>query len=143
VLHFTSDDRARLDWNGEHIPLTTQHAGSPGSTGNGASGIGGAWIEDRAQAAIAAAVEDLGERAYGALLLPDGWCVSVATRRGADAFAGEWLRFSGGQSPAGPYRAPPEPQRLGDARLMRVETDRLVVQLPDGTHCVMRRGLPA
>jgi ubiquinone/menaquinone biosynthesis C-methylase UbiE len=143
VLRFETDDRARIEWNREHIAITTQHAGSPGWTGVGASGIGGAWIEDRAQAAIAAVIEDLGERAYGALLLPGGWCVSVASRRGADSFAGEWLRFSGGQASGGPYRAPGEPHRLGDARFIRTQNDRLVVQLPDGTHCVMRRGVPA
>ena len=133
--------RATLEWNGVRLALEPQHPGSPGSTGTATGGMGGTWVEDSDRPAVGAAVEDLGARLFAALLLPDGWCMSVATRRGADAYAGEWLRFSGGQSLTGAYRAPGAPEHAGEAHLVRTETDRLVVRLPDGTHRVLRRGV--
>jgi ubiquinone/menaquinone biosynthesis C-methylase UbiE len=141
-VRFESPDRLHIDWLDEHLDLVPQHENSPGASGIGASGVGGAWFEEAQRPCVAAVIEDLGTRAYCALLLPDVWCVTVATRRRADSFAGEWLRFSGGQALGAPYRAPGAPTPLGDARIMRVETDRLVVQLPDGTHRAMRRGVP-
>jgi hypothetical protein len=65
--------------------------------------------------------------------------VTVARRRERDDFEGEWLRFEGGQAWRGAYRAPAAPSTLGSARLLRLPTDRLVVQLAGGAHRVLVR----
>src|SRR4029453_15621039 len=122
LVRFESSDRLHIDGFNEHLDLVPQHENSSGWSGIGASGIGGAWVEDTERPSVAAVIEDLGTRAYCALLLPGMWCVTVATRRRADSFAGHWLRFEGGQALGAPYRAPGAPTPLGDARLMRVES---------------------
>jgi len=143
VLRLTAIDAVALEWSDEAIALAPQHPGSPGWSGEDPTGIGGAWIEEAATPSVMLVVEDLGERVFAAALLPDSWCAVVATRRGREEFAGEWLRFEGGQALRGTYRAPRPPLVLGAARLMRVATDRLVVQLAGGGHHVLRRALDA
>jgi hypothetical protein len=139
TLQFTAPDAATLAWSGARIALTPQHPDSPGATGRDVAGIGGVWIEDAAAPSLVVAVEDLGERVFAAALLDDAWCVTVARRRERDDFEGEWLRFEGGQAWRGAYRAPAAPSTLGSARLLRLPTDRLVVQLAGGAHRVLVR----
>src|SRR5205807_5921875 len=138
-LTFAAEHEALVEWADVAMKLSPQHAQSPGWSGTGASGIGGSWIEEAARPLLRLVIEDLGNRIFAAALLDDGWWMTVATRGHADSFAGEWLRFHGGQSLGGPYRAPTAPHTLGQSRMMRVPTDRLVVQVPDGTHRLLRR----
>ena len=138
-LRFVSPAQAVIEWAGTTIELAPQHADSPGWRSDGDPAIGGYWIADADHPGVAAAIEALGSRIFVAALLPDGWCMSVATRRSAETFAGEWLEFRGGQALGAAYRAPQAPLARGDARFMRVETGRLVVQLPGGAHALLRR----
>jgi len=141
ALRLAAADRARVDWAGTRIDLVPQHPGSVGWAGIG-SGIGGLWTEDTDSPRVHAAIEDLDGRVYAALLVPDGWYACVGTLRRGEGYSGDWLRFAGGQSLGGAYRAPGAPQRIGDARIMRLPTDRIVVQMPDGVHRILRRGTP-
>ena len=138
-LAFDGEARAMLDWAGERITLVPQHPGSPGWTAGPGSGLGGWWTEDRDAATVDALVEFLGDHVFAAVLRATDWCVTVAARRDVLRYAGEWLRFSGGQALHGPYRAPGDPERLGVAELMWNEHDRLVLQLPGGRQTVLRR----
>ena len=138
-LRFESASRARIRWASEHIVLEPQHPESPGWRGDPGGERGGRWVEDRGDASAMAVVEALDARVFVALLTSAGWCVTVASERRADVCAGEWLRFSGGQSLERPYRPPGEPVVLGEARLLWTEADRLVVQIPEGYHIAMRR----
>jgi SAM-dependent methyltransferase len=137
-FQFIAKDRAAVEWAGARIDLTPQHPGSASSVGAG-SGIGGFWIEEAREPQVYAAIEDLDDRLFVALLDDEGWLLCIATRRAADAYAGEWLRFAGGQHLGGPYRAPGAPTRTGDARIMRLPMDRIVLQKPGGAHCMLER----
>jgi SAM-dependent methyltransferase len=130
---------AWVEWNGARTRLTLQHADSPGWSGARDASAGGAWVEDRDDPSCAALVEYLGERVFVALLSATEWIVTVGSRRRPDLYAGEWLRFRGGQVPGGPYQAPSAPQVLGEARLWWTDTDRMVLQSPGGEHRVLRR----
>ena len=142
ILRTTSDDRVLVEWGGGSIELQAQHPRSAGWTGEHATGIGGSWTEDSQAPSFALVIEDLDSRIFAAALLPDAWCMTVATRRHADVFAGEWLVFEGGQSLGGPHRAPGAPRKLGAARILRTTSDRLVVQAPGGEERRLRRGSP-
>lgn len=139
TLRFLAPDRASLLWDERERPLTLQHAHSPGWNGASAGALGGCWIEDDDAPALAALVEHLDHRVFVALLSRREWCVASATRRSADCYAGQWLRFRGGQTMAGPYRSPGEPARLGEARLLWTSTGRLLVGLPGGRQRVLRK----
>lgn len=139
TLRFVATDRAQMRWGGTTRALTLQHAGSPGWSGGAASALGGCWIEDHERPSLAAVVEYLDHRVFVALLTHEAWCVTSATRRGPDHYAGQWLRFTGGQTIDGPYRAPREPEALGDARLVWTPTDRLLLELPGGRQRVLRK----
>jgi SAM-dependent methyltransferase len=138
-LRFESATRARITWASEDIEVVPQHADSPGWRRDAGHERGGRWVEDRADPAAWLVVEALDGRVFAALLTADGWSVTVAAERRLDICAGDWLRFSGGQPLGGPYRPPREPVVLGEARLLWTESDRLVVQMPDGRHVAMRR----
>jgi SAM-dependent methyltransferase len=142
TLRFSSPDRATLTWTDERIALVPQHPDSASWNGGAGGERGGRWIEDRAAPGLGLVVEALDGRVFAALLAPDGWCVAVAAERRADVCAGEWMRFSGGQSRGAAYRPPGPPEVLGEARFTWTDADRLVVQLPDGRHAVLRRVTP-
>jgi len=139
ALDFVGEDTALLRWTGMERRLALQHPGSPGWAASSASALGGCWIEDDDRPAIATAIEYLDHHVFAALLTSDGWCIASATRRGPDHYAGEWLRFTGGQTIDGPYRAPGPPERLGDARLWWTASGRLLIETPDAHQHVMRR----
>jgi hypothetical protein len=138
-LVFAAAAEARLLWASDDRRITLQHAGSPGWAATPASALGGCWIEDAQTPAVAAVVEYLDQRLFVALLGSQEWCVTSATRRGPVHYAGEWLRYSGGQALDGPYRPPGAPQRLGDARLWWTRGGRLLIEAPDGHQRVLRR----
>jgi SAM-dependent methyltransferase len=138
-LAFAADGDARLRWASVDRHLALQHTGTPGWAATPASALGGCWIEDAETPAVAAVVEYLDQRLFAALLGKREWCVTSATRRGPDHYAGEWLRYSGGQAVDGPYRPPAAPQRLGDARLWWTPGGRLLIEAPDGRQRVLRR----
>jgi SAM-dependent methyltransferase len=139
ALIFAAEGEARLRWAGIERALTLQHRDSPGWSATAASALGGCWIEDDETPSVAAVVEYLEHHVFVALLDAQAWCVTSASRRGADHYAGEWLRFTGGQTIEGAYRAPAAPQRLGDARFWWTPADRLLVEAPDGHQRVLRR----
>jgi hypothetical protein len=89
------------------------------------------WVDDPAHPEFAVAVECLERALFAALLGRREWCVTVASRRASDRYAGTWLRFSGGRTMSGPPKPPREPERIGDARLAFTD-DTLVIELPDG-----------
>ncbi|HXZ49388.1 MAG TPA: class I SAM-dependent methyltransferase [Usitatibacter sp.] len=103
----------------------------------------GWWIERSPSPASCVVAECLGERAMAALLAPDGWSLVVAARRADGSYHGEWLRFRGGQTATGPYRAPQPPERLGPASLAWSADDALAVLLPGGRRAAYRRLGPA
>ena len=109
-----TQDTSVLDWPNVHAPDART----------------GWWTEDGADSAIV--VEGLGERVAAALLAPDGWSFLSASRRAGHSFVGDWLRFTGGQTITGVYRAPAAPEALGEARLFWVDQRCLVAHLPDG-----------
>jgi SAM-dependent methyltransferase len=139
ALRFTAEAQARLHWAGIEHALTLQHRDSPGWSATAASALGGCWIEDDDAPTVAAVVEYLEHHVFVALLDAHAWCVTSATRRGAEHYAGEGLRFTGGQTIDGAHRSPGPPQRLGDARLWWTPADRLLVELPCGRQRVLRR----
>jgi SAM-dependent methyltransferase len=141
-LSFTSPGEARVQWGSAEILLQPQHAGSPGWTAASTNWLGGWWMEDAEHPSLAAVVEYLDHRVFVALLSANEWCLTIATRRRAAFYAGQWLRFSGGQTLDGPYRPPGDPEPLGDARLSWIETGQLVIEMPGGVHKTLRRARP-
>ena len=124
----------RLRLAASDVRLEPMHAGHPDGPGTGW------WIEDsRTSPDSSILVEELGDRAMAALLTRDGWSLAVGSRREARTFAGEWLRFTGGQTLSGPYRAPASPRTLGEASLTWIDDDCLVASLPDGRRQLYRR----
>ena len=121
---FDGPCKARVVWGGASIDLQPQHEGHAPDARTGW------WTEDGADSAIV--VEGLGERVAAALLAPDGWSFLSASRRAGHSFVGDWLRFTGGQTITGVYRAPAAPEALGEARLFWVDQRCLVAHLPDG-----------
>jgi hypothetical protein len=63
----------------------------------------------------------------------------LAGERKGQGFEGEWLRFTGGQTLSGPYRAPRAPVALGPGRLTWAGADSLVALLPGGRRQLYRR----
>jgi hypothetical protein len=122
----------RLRLPSSSVTLEPQHAGLP------AGGHTGWWIEDRDAPAASIVVEALGDRVMAALLDVNGWALLVGSHC-AHGFEGEWLRFSGGQTLSGPYRAPAAPRELGRASLAWAGDDCLVALLPDGRRQIYRR----
>jgi SAM-dependent methyltransferase len=130
-LRFTGAREARLDWSGIHMALSPQHAENRGFGAANDDTRTGLWVDDPVNPELAVAVECLEHAVFAALLGPREWCVTVASRRAPDRYAGAWLRFTGGRTMTGPPRRPGDPQTIGDARLAFTE-DALVIELPDG-----------
>ncbi|HUL97487.1 MAG TPA: methyltransferase [Usitatibacter sp.] len=122
----------RLALASSSVRLEPQHAGLPAGEGTGW------WIEDDGAPATSIVVEALGNRAMAALLGRDGWALLIGERQG-QGFEGDWLRFTGGQTLSGPYRAPRTPVPLGHGRLTWAGADCLVAVLPDGRRQLYRR----
>ena len=115
------------------VGLEPQNAGLP------AGDRTGWWIEDARAPASSIVLEALGDRVVAALLADDGWTMVVASQRGGNTFEGEWLRYSGGQTLSGPYRAPAPSRAVGRASLAWVDEGCLVALLPDGRRRMYRR----
>ncbi len=125
--------QVRLKLAASSVLLEPQHAGFAGGDGTGW------WIEDCQAPASSIVVEELGDCVMAALLAHDGWSLVVASQHRARSFAGDWLRFTGGQTLSGPYRAP-APRTLGRARLSWIEEEGcLLALLPDGRRQLYRR----
>jgi hypothetical protein len=99
----------------------------------------GWWVEDSRDAATSIVVECMGERAMAAFLDAAGWSLVVGSRSAPGRYDGEWLRFSGGQTDTGPYRAPGNPRTTGTASLEWPDDGVLVALLPGGRRATYRR----
>lgn len=121
-----------LRLEGTETWLEPQHADHP-------SGARTGWWVDDADPPGAIVVEDLGPRMMAALLARDGWSLLVASQRGPRSHEGEWLRFSGGQTLSGPYRAPGPPRVLGPGSLAWTDDQCLVALGPDAQRRIYRR----
>lgn len=120
---------------GASVSLEPQHADL-------ASGRKTGWWAEDAEASLASiVVEDLGNRVMAAMLAHDGWSLLVGSQRGPRSHEGEWLRFTGGQTLAGPYRAP-SPRVLGPGSLAWTDDECLIALGPDARRRVYRRLAP-
>ena len=117
-------DRLTVELGECAVTIEPQHPEAPADSRTGR------WGEVHGDSTIV--VELLGTRMMAALLDPRGWSLVVAESHG-DRFEGEWLRFCGGQTLAGAYRAPAPPRSLGRALLSWIDGECLVVRGPDGT----------
>ena len=116
------------------VRLEPQHAGLP------AGELTGWWIEEGDAGISSIVVEALGHRVMAALLAENGWALVVGSQCGAHTFEGDWLRFTGGQTLSGPYRAPGPPRTLGRASLEWIKEEGcLLALLPDGRRQSYRR----
>lgn len=124
-----------LSVGGASISLEPQHAdlASGGKTGW--------WVEDAEASLASIVVEDLGNRVMAAMLAHGGWSLLVGSQRGPRSYEGEWLRFSGGQALAGPYRAPSS-RVLGPGSLSWTDDESLIALGPDARRRVYRRLAP-
>ncbi|HEY2630299.1 MAG TPA: class I SAM-dependent methyltransferase [Usitatibacter sp.] len=122
-----------LQLAGATLQLEAQHAAHPGGRHTGW------WVDHQQRDASSIIVEHLGERVMAAALASDGWSLVVASRGRGNDFNGEWLRFTGGQTLSGPYRAPASSRALGRASLTWTGDGFLVALLPDGTRRIYRR----
>ncbi len=128
-------DAVAVSAGGASISLEPQHAdlASGGKTGW--------WTEDAEAPLASILVEDLGNRVMVALLARDGWSLLVGSQRGPRGHEGEWLRFTGGQTLAGPYRAPSS-MVLGAGSLSWTDDECLIALGPDARRRVFRRLAP-
>ena len=138
-IRFDGERKTSLDLGAGEIPLQPQYAENPGFSGPGNNRLTGVWIEDADEPAYAAVVESIDDRLVAALLSKDHWILSSAFRSEGRCYRGEWLRFGGGQSLSGPYRAPSSTRKVGDARLAWPDTGSLVIRLPNGRQRVFVR----
>jgi SAM-dependent methyltransferase len=118
---------------GVALPLEPQHADLANDAHTGW------WIEDGERSGASIVVEGLGDRLMAALFARDEWLLVVASQRGTHAYEGDWLRFSGGQTLSGRYRAPDPPSTRGRARLSWADEGCMVALLPDGRRRIFRR----
>jgi hypothetical protein len=123
-----------LTVDGTTLELEPQHGDIPGHDART-----GWWVEDADAPGASIVVECLGERLMAALLAADGWSLMVGTRREAQRYDGDWLRFTGGQAIGAAYRAPNAPRTLGPGRLAWADEECLVAMLPDGRRRLYRR----
>lgn len=131
TLHLDSPTSIRMQWGERQISLQRQHH----SPVNAKTGL---WIEDGDEAGYAMAVECLPDSVFAALLAPDGWCIAVAAARDHLTYAGQWLRFRSGQTRDGPWKTPLS-EVAGGAHIAWMETDCVVVRLPNGRRKALTR----
>lgn len=114
------------------VALQPQHAQNAGFGTPPRHSLTGCWIEDSGSPTCAVLVEDLDRSVFAALLSASDWSVTTASRSGRRTYEGEWLRFRGGQTIDGPYRAPSSSEAVGAAQLAWTERNSLVVTVPGG-----------
>jgi len=138
-VHFRDDGNATLDWAGALVPIVPQHHEVAAFRGTAWDNLTGWWIDETNASGCAVVVENLDERVVAALLAEREWCITVADRVLGRTYAGQWLRFSDGQSMTSAYRAPAAPLPIGASRLSWLDVDTLIVTHPDGRRTLMRR----
>jgi len=138
-MNFEKSRTAQLGLAGNQVPLEPQNLDNPGVSGPSKRSLTGWWIEDAESPKWAALVEVLNNRVFVALLSASDWCIASASRRGVRSYEGEWLLVQGGQTIDGPFRPPSTTQSIGAARLVWLDTNSLVVRLPNGRQSVLAR----
>jgi len=138
-LRFPTPRNAQIGIDSSTLALVPQRAENPGRIGWESHALTGQWVEDADAPRWRLVVEAHDERVVVALLSDSGWCIAEGSRIRAREYVGEWRRFQGGQALTGPYRRPRDPDEIGAARMLWVDTTCVLVTLPDGHRVAMRR----
>ena len=140
VLRFDAPRAAQLDFGNTSTALEPQRPENPGRVGWASQALTGQWIEDSEAPRWRLLVEALGDRIVVALLSHAAdWCIAEGSQVGARSYAGQWRRFSGGQTLSGPYRVPAQPEEIGEARFLWTDVTSVLVTLPGRHRVAMRR----